>query len=88
MARWSRREEKTMRIEILGPGCANCDKLAENAKQAVAGLDVEAEIVHVTDIAEITGRGVLMTPALVVDGEVKSSGRVLNPAQIRALLSA
>ena len=76
-----------MRIEILGPGCANCDRLAENTKQAVAGLGIEAEVVHVTDITEITNRGVLMTPALVVDGEVRSSGRVLNPAQIRDLLA-
>lgn len=76
-----------MRIEILGPGCANCDKLAENTRQAVADLDVDAEIVKVSNIVEITSRGVLMTPALVVDGEVKSSGRVLTPAQIRDLLA-
>jgi len=75
-----------MRIEILGPGCANCDKLAQNTRQAVANLDVEAEVIKVTDIREITSRGVLMTPALVVDGEVKSSGKVLTPAQIRDLL--
>jgi small redox-active disulfide protein 2 len=75
-----------MRIEILGPGCANCDKLAENTRQAVADLDVDAEVVKVSNIREITSRGVLMTPALVVDGEVKSSGRVLTPAQIRDLL--
>lgn len=76
-----------MRIEILGPGCANCEKLAENTRQAVADLDVEAEVVKVSNIVEITSRGVLMTPALVVDGEVKASGRVLTPAQIRDLLT-
>ena len=75
-----------MRIEILGPGCFNCDKLAENTRQAVADLDVDAEVVKVTNIVEITNRGVLMTPALVVDGEVVSSGKVLTPAQIRDLL--
>lgn len=76
-----------MRIEILGPGCPNCDKLAEATRQAVAGLDVEAEIVKVTNIVEITNRGVLMTPALVVDGEVVSSGKVLSPARIRELIA-
>ncbi|MHC4732507.1 MAG: thioredoxin family protein [Planctomycetota bacterium] len=75
-----------MRIEILGPGCPKCDKLAEATRQAVAGLDVEAEVLKVTDIVEIANRGVLMTPALVVDGQVKSSGKVLTPAQIRDLL--
>lgn len=75
-----------MRIEILGPGCFNCDKLAENTRQAVADLDVDAEVVKVTNIVEITNRGVLMTPALVVDGQVVSTGKVLTPAQIRDLL--
>jgi len=76
-----------MRIEILGPGCANCDKLAEATRQAVADLGVEAEVTKVTNIVEITNRGVLMTPALVVDGQVKSSGKVLTPAQIRELIA-
>jgi len=76
-----------MRIGILGPGCPNCEALAANAKQAVESLGLEAEIVKITDIAQITAHGVLMTPALVVDGEVKSSGKVLSPARIRDLLA-
>jgi small redox-active disulfide protein 2 len=75
-----------MRIEILGPGCAKCERLAANAKEAVRGINPAAEVVKVSDIAEMTSRGILMTPALVVDGEVKSAGRVLSPEQIRALL--
>jgi len=65
-----------MRIEILGPGCPNCE-----------ALGLEAEVVKVTDLAQITAHGVLMTPALVVDGDVKSSGKVLTPARIRDLLA-
>ena len=76
-----------MIIEILGPGCTKCETLLANAKQAVDSLGLDAEIVKVTDITQITARGVLMTPALVVDGEVKSSGRVLAPERICELLS-
>jgi small redox-active disulfide protein 2 len=75
-----------MRIEILGPGCAKCQRLAANASEAVRGMDPAAEVVKVSDIGEITSRGILMTPALVVDGEVKATGKVLSPEQIRALL--
>jgi len=76
-----------MLIEILGPGCPKCERLAAAAREAVDGLAVEAEVVKVKDITQIAARGVLLTPALAVDGEVKSSGRVLTPAQIRALLA-
>jgi len=75
-----------MRIEILGPGCANCETLLANAKQAVESLGLDAEVLKITNIVEITNRGVLMTPALVVDGQVVSSGKVLSPARIRDLL--
>jgi len=76
-----------MLIEVLGPGCAKCEKLAAAAQEAVAGLGLDAEVVKVKDITQITARGVLMTPALAIDGEVKSSGRVLTVAQIRELLA-
>ncbi|MHC4973937.1 MAG: thioredoxin family protein [Planctomycetota bacterium] len=75
-----------MQIEILGPGCVNCETLAANAKQAVEALGLEADVTKITDIAQITARGVVVTPALAVDGQVKSSGKVLTPAQIRELL--
>ena len=75
-----------MKIEILGPGCVNCETLAANAKQAVEALGVEADVVKITDFAQIAARGVVVTPALAVDGRVRSSGKVLTPAQIRDLL--
>ncbi|MHC4957738.1 MAG: thioredoxin family protein [Planctomycetota bacterium] len=76
-----------MLIEILGPGCPKCEKLAAAAQEAVAELALDAEVVEVKSITEITARGVLMTPAIVVDGEVKSSGRVLTAPQIRELIA-
>ena len=75
-----------MRIEILGTGCPKCEKLAENAQQAVSELSMDAEIVKVTDINEIIKRGVMMTPAVAVDGEVKSVGKVLSTEDIKSLL--
>ncbi|MHC4452613.1 MAG: thioredoxin family protein [Planctomycetota bacterium] len=74
-----------MLIEILGPGCAKCEKLAAAAEQAAAGLD--AQVVKVKDILKITERGVLFTPAIAIDGEVKSTGKVLTVAQIRELIT-
>lgn len=65
-----------MVIKILGSGCANCQKLEAIAQQAVDRLGIDAEVVHVTDFAEIMGYGVMSTPALVVDGELKLAGRV------------
>ncbi len=76
-----------MKIEVLGPGCPRCNTLVENATVAVANLGVKAEVVKVTDINEITARGVMMTPALVIDGVVKASGRVLSPEEIQGMLS-
>ena len=77
-----------MLIEILGTGCPKCAKLADAAQEAADGLGLDAQVVKVTDIMEITGRGVLMTPAVAVDGEVKSSGKVLSVDQLRELLGA
>ncbi len=76
-----------MRIEILGTGCPKCERLAENAELAVKELGRDAEIVKVTDIQDIIKRGVMMTPALAVDGEVKSVGKVLSADDIKNLLS-
>ena len=74
------------KIQVLGPGCPNCTKLAENAAQAARELGIEFEIEKVTEIDQMVALGVLLTPGLVVDGEVKSSGRVLNPADIKKML--
>lgn len=76
-----------MKIEILGTGCPKCETLAGYAKQAVAQLELDAEIVKITDINEIANRGVMLTPALAVDGEVKFSGRLPNIDEICDALS-
>jgi len=72
-----------MKIEILGPGCPKCKKLYENAEKAVKDLNLQAEIVKVEDIQKIINTGVMMTPALTVDGEVKSAGKVLSVDEIK-----
>ncbi len=77
-----------MRVEILGTGCAKCNRLYEAAREAVAAAGLDAEVVKVEDITEIMSRGVMVTPALVVDGEVKVVGRVPKPAEIAGLLGA
>ena len=73
-------------IQVLGPGCGNCKKLAENAAAAVREIGLECEVEKITDINVIMGYGIMLTPALAVDEVVKSSGRVLTVAQIKQLL--
>lgn len=75
-----------MKIEILGTGCAKCKSLYENTKMAVQEKGVEAEIVKVEDIPSIMKYGVMSTPALVIDGQVKFSGKVASAAEIKGLL--
>lgn len=75
-----------MIIKILGSGCANCRKLEENAKKAVEELGIEANFEKVTDYKDIVSYGVMTTPALVVDGKVKLSGRVASSQEIKNLL--
>lgn len=76
-----------MKLEILGTGCSNCRKLEANARQALQELGLTAEVVKVEDISAIMAYGVMKTPALVVDGSVKVSGRVPSPAEIKAMLA-
>jgi len=76
-----------MKIKVLGPGCKNCENLADNTKAALKELGLEAEIEKVTDFAEIAGYGILSTPGLVVDDKVVSSGKVLKPKEIVKLLT-
>ena len=76
-------ENAAMKIEILGPGCPKCKKVAELAEQAVKESGVEAEIVKVADINEIMDRGVMFTPALVINGEVKSTGKIPSIEEIK-----
>jgi small redox-active disulfide protein 2 len=74
-------------IEVLGPGCANCQRLEANAREAVAQAGVEAEIRHITDYAEIASRGVLSTPGLIIDGKVVAVGKIPTPWTIAAWLT-
>jgi small redox-active disulfide protein 2 len=75
-----------MIIKILGTGCPNCLKLEASARIAAKELGLDAEIVKVTDMVGISAYGILRTPGLVVDEKVVSYGRVLNPAEVKALL--
>ena len=76
-----------MKIEILGTGCSKCKTLEENAKKAIAQIGGFHEVKKVEDIVEIMNYGVMSTPALVVDGKVKSSGKTLTPNEIIELLN-
>ena len=76
-----------MKIEILGTGCPKCKQLTANAEAAIKELNTQAEIGKVTDIDKITDYGVMMTPALVVDGAVVSVGKVLNKDEIKKILT-
>ncbi|ATS18797.1 thioredoxin family protein [Synechococcus sp. PCC 6717] len=78
----------TLKVEILGTGCKKCQQLEANAKEAIAHRQLDAEIAHITDTMEIVKRGVMKTPALVVDGNVLSQGKVLEAKDIEALLPA
>jgi small redox-active disulfide protein 2 len=73
-------------IKILGQGCHRCETLTSNVRSALAELDLAADVEHVRDVARIGEYGVLGTPALVVNGEVKSIGKTLTTGQIVALL--
>ncbi|HPB31965.1 MAG TPA: thioredoxin family protein [Candidatus Sumerlaeota bacterium] len=75
-----------MKIQILGTGCPKCKKLQENAEAAVRELGVACEFEKVTDINDIIAFGVMMTPALVVDGEVKAVGKLLSVEDIKQIL--
>ncbi|MFP4164619.1 MAG: thioredoxin family protein [Chitinispirillaceae bacterium] len=75
------------KLQILGTGCPKCKKLAEITDEVARSMGIEYELVKVTDINEIMGFGVMMTPALAVDGEVKISGKVPKPDEIRQMIS-
>ncbi len=76
-----------MRIEVIGPGCSRCQTLKRNTFDAVAELDLDAEVEYVHEVAEIAKRGVTLTPALLVDGRVRVAGRVPSVKEIKAILT-
>ena len=75
-----------MKIEILGTGCPKCKQLEANAKKAVDELKIKAVIEKVTDVGEIVDYGVMSTPAIVINGEVKASGRIPTTEEIKKWL--
>ena len=74
-------------IQVLGTGCPKCHKLAANVKIAAQALGLEYELQKITDLEQIMKFGVMTTPALVVDGQVKAAGKVLAPDEIKKLLA-
>jgi small redox-active disulfide protein 2 len=75
-----------IKLQVLGPGCPKCKKLAENAEEAARQLGLAYELEKVSDINAILSFGVMMTPALAVDGKVKQVGKLLSVEEIKALL--
>ena len=75
-----------MDIKVLGPGCPKCEKTEKLVKEAVAEAGVAADVEKVTDIMKIAGYGVMVTPAVVVDGEVKSVGKIPSKEDIKSWL--
>ncbi len=77
-----------MEIKVLGGGCAKCEKLLENAKQAASELNLDAEFVYETDFAEIAKAGIMSTPALMIDGKVVSTGKLITVEGVKEFLNA
>ena len=75
-----------MKIQILGTGCPKCRQLEANAREALRSAGLEASVEKVTDVNEIMNMGVIMTPAMAVDGVVKSAGKVLGKDEITRIL--
>jgi len=76
-----------LKIEILGSGCAKCTNLYDNTQKAIQILGIQAEVVKITDMKTIMQYGVMVTPAIVVDGVVKSAGKLLSPEEIAKLFT-
>ena len=75
-----------MKIEVFGPGCARCESLAASVKLAAERLGIDYELCKVTDLAEMAKRGIMVTPALVLDGEVELTGKVPTEDELVELL--
>lgn len=77
-----------MKIEVVGPGCPRCKATEKNVNEAVKQLGIEAEVTHVSDIAEFAKKGVMFTPAVIVDGQVKVSGKIPAVDELKKILSS
>lgn len=75
-----------MKIEVLGPGCKNCETTARRIEEIIEELRIEAELNHITDMNEVMERGIALTPAVTIDGEVVVSGEVPSRDKIKELL--
>ena len=73
-------------IKVLGSGCSNCKKVEEIARKAVADISLQAEVIKVTDVSEITRYPILSTPGLVINEKVVCSGRIPTPAEVTTWL--
>ncbi|RKX81875.1 MAG: thioredoxin family protein [Spirochaetes bacterium] len=76
-----------MTVQILGTGCPSCKKLKASAADAISELSLESEIMEITNVDEIMNMGVMRTPALAIDGVVKSVGKVLTKDQVKTILA-
>lgn len=86
MAQAENAKKEGCSVKVLGSGCAKCNELEANTKEALAELGMETEIDHVTDFTQIAAYGVMSTPALVVDGKVVSYGKVLKKDEVIQIL--
>ncbi|MCL6621731.1 MAG: thioredoxin family protein [Syntrophobacterales bacterium] len=75
------------KLQVLGPGCPKCEQLAQNAEAAAKALGVDYELEKIKDLNQMMSMGVFMTPALVVDGEVKVVGKVPSVEELKAMLA-
>jgi small redox-active disulfide protein 2 len=79
-------EPQGLEVKILGPGCPNCEKLEQMVYKVMADSNIAGEVEHVRDMAEIANYGILPTPALVINGQIKASGRLPRESQLRKWL--
>jgi len=76
-----------MKIEVVGPGCPRCQATEKNVKEAVRELGIQAEITKVTNVAEFAKKGVMFTPAVIIDGQIKVSGKIPSVAELKEIIS-
>lgn len=76
-----------LKIEVLGPSCSKCDNTFEKVKQVLDELNLDAELIKITDVFQIIDRGISMTPALIVNGKVKFQGKVPSTEEIKKLFA-
>jgi small redox-active disulfide protein 2 len=76
-----------MKIEVVGPGCGRCITTEKNVREALKQLGISAEVTKVTDVAEFAKKGVMFTPGVIIDGQVKFSGKIPTVDEIKGILA-